>query len=131
MKFIVDQLILALFNYLNSQIDAYKILQNKTIAHGVNFGAYAALTAALVYLSHDTFWASFTFCLSAFFNRNLVFDSFLNKKRGLSIYYVSTAEVPSSFLDRIEIRIFGRNGKVIFFFYAIGWGVTIILNFLI
>jgi len=130
MKFIIDQLVLALFNYLNSEIDAYRIFQNKTIAHGVNFAMYAGLTAALVYLTHSNFWVSFVFCASAFFNRQLSFDIPLNLARKLPWYYQSTANPPKALMDKIERIVFpSNNGKLITGVYAGFWVLTIIVYY--
>lgn len=130
MKFVIDQLVLALFNYLNSQLDAYKIMQNKTVAHAVNFGAYAALTAALIYLSHPPFWVAFVFCASAFFNRQIFFDIPLNLTRNLPWYYQSTATPPQALMDKIERIVFpSNNGKLITGVYASFWVLTVIIYF--
>lgn len=131
MSFIINQLILALFNWLNSQIDAYKILQNKTVAHAVNFGMYAGLTGTLVYLWRHDLWLSVLFCTSAFFNRQLSFDIPLNLERKLPWYYQSTANPPKALMDKIERLIFPSNdGKLIAAIYAACWVASIIIYFL-
>lgn len=130
MTYLIDQLVLIGWNVINSRIDAYRILKHKAIAHGINFGAYVLMVGALFWLGRFEEKESILFGISAFFNRNIVFDSFLNKRRGLSIFYVSTAQPPKSWWDRVEISVFGRNGVLIFVIYMIGWVVTFLIKYI-
>jgi hypothetical protein len=59
--------------------------------------------------------------VSAFCNRQFSFDIPLNLRRGLAWDYVSLADPPKSILDRIEIRIFGHNGRAPFVIYGAVW----------
>jgi hypothetical protein len=126
---------LVLFNLINSRIDAYRILQNKTIAHGVNFGVYALFVGIISYVCHvKAGWdlgVITLFCVSAFCNRNISFDIPLNLRRGLKWDYVSTAKPPKAFLDRVEIRLFGYNGRAPLFMYAIVWVACLIIKMFI
>lgn len=128
-ELLVGQLFLALFNVANSYIDAYRILDNKTIAHGLNFGVYLVATVVIAYLLGIPFyfiwkWLPYgpgmLFMLSAFFNRQFSFDIPLNLRRGLAWDYQSQDDPPKSITDRIERDIFGIGenvGKKIFNVY--------------
>jgi hypothetical protein len=129
--YLINQGALAGFNLINSRVDAYRILKNKTIAHGINFVAYAIYCGALCWLAHWDIGAISLFCVSAFCNRQLSFDIPLNLRRGLKWDYVSTAKPPKAFLDRIEIRIFGYNGQAPVFMYAAVWLVCLIIKIFI
>lgn len=129
MSFLLNQFALAFFNLVNSRIDAYRILKNKTIAHGINFGAYAAFAALVVWASGMNLPNIVLFGFSAFFNRQLSFDIPLNLRRKLPWYYQSTAKPPKAILDRIENAIFGMGvGKEIAFFYAFMWVATVLIK---
>ena len=131
MNYIINQLILAFWNYINSRIDAYRILKNKTIAHGINFGAYVLIVGALIYLGRYDWDTAVLFGFSAFFNRQLSFDIPLNLRRGLPWYYQSTANPPKALLDRIERKMFGMDydGKKIAFWYAAYYVMTFVFKF--
>ncbi|HUR65478.1 MAG TPA: hypothetical protein VMZ03_03940 [Chitinophagaceae bacterium] len=122
---LVNHIALALFNLANSRIDAYRILKNKSIAHGINFGCYALFAAGVGYFSirHTTgIWCIIAeigvLGLSAFCNRQFSFDIPLNRRRKLPWNYVSPAKPPKAILDQFEIRLFGYNGSAPFVMYA-------------
>lgn len=127
-SYLLNQLSLAGFNLINSRIDAYRILRNKTIAHGINFGAYVFFVAVLCWLARYDVWNIILFCISAFCNRQLSFDIPLNLRRGLKWDYVSLAKPPKAILDRIEIRLFGYNGRAPVIMYAAVWVVCLIIK---
>ena len=129
--YLINQLALAGFNLINSRIDAYRIMRNKTIAHGINFGVYTLFCAALCWLSRWNAGVITLFCVSAFCNRNITFDIPLNLRRGLKWDYVSLAKPPKAILDRIEIRIFGYNGRAPVIMYAVIWVVCLIIKIFI
>lgn len=122
------QLALAVFNLTNVKIDAYRMTKHKTIAHGINFGAYAVFSGVLCWLAHWSVGEIILFCLSAFCHRQFTFDIPLNLRRGLKWDYVSLAKPPKSILDRIEIRIFGYNGRAPFVVYGVVWVVCLIIK---
>jgi hypothetical protein len=129
--YLINHLALAVFNLCNVQIDAYRILKHKRIAHGINFAAYAAFCALLCWLFRYDVWQVVIFCVSAFCNRQFTFDIPLNKRRGLKWDYVTKADPPASILDRIEIRLFGRNGRAPFLVYGVAWVVCLIIKILV
>lgn len=122
---------LVLFNLANVWIDAYRIMKHKQIAHGINFGAYALFVAFLCWVTHWDVGVITLFCVSAFCNRNLSFDIPLNIRRRLPWDYVTKAKPPKSILDRIEIRLFGYNGKAPVFVYSVVWVVCLIVKIFI
>ena len=134
--YLINQAVMAGFNLINSQLDAYRITRHKTIAHGINFGAYAVFAMVLYCLTNKPVltWSAFPyadliiFCFSAFTNRQFSFDIPLNLRRGLKWDYVTKADPPKSILDRIEIRIFGRNGRAPFLVYGVVWVVCLIIK---
>jgi|SRR5215208_222856 len=125
--FLLNQFVLACFNYLNVEFDAYKILRHKTIAHGINLTAYVSFSILVYWLTikPDISWFFFfdfiIYLFCAFFNRQITFDIPLNLRRKLKWDYVSLDKPPKAWLDRQEIRLFGYNGKAIIFTYALGW----------
>lgn len=126
--YLACQLALAVFNLTNVWIDAYRITRHKQIAHGINFGAYALFCALLCWLARWNAGVITLFGVSAFCNRQLSFDVPLNLRRGLKWDYVSTAKPPKAILDRIEIRIFGYNGRAPVVVYAVVWVVCLIIK---
>lgn len=124
--YLINQAALAGFNLINSRVDAYRILANKNIAHGINFGAYALFTSLLCWLSRYDVREILIFCVSAFCNRQFSFDIPLNLRRHLAWDYVSKADPPKSILDRIEIRLFGYNGRAPFLVYGLIWILCLI-----
>lgn len=139
-NYLLNNFLLICFNFGNVQIDAYKILKNKTIAHGINFTAYVVFAMMLfIFVVKPAFsWSEFPFLdflnylSAAFFNRQISFDIPLNLERGLKWYYVSTDRPPKAWLDRQEVRLFGYNGKLVTFVYASLWLVcSLIKNFLL
>lgn len=126
MTFVINQFILAFCNLINSRVDAYLILRNKTIAHGINLGVYTAITGLLIFLFKMNWPNAILFCFSAFFNRQLSFDIPLNLRRHLKWYHQSTANPPAAWWDRVERSVFPDNdGKKIAKFYILMWCVTI------
>lgn len=119
-----------IFNITNAHFDAYLIFKHKTVAHWVNFGTYAIIIGIQVYLGHFVWWYIIIFCLSALFNRQISFDIPLNIRRGktdasITWDYVSKAERPAAWWDRMEIAVFGRNGRKIAIAYMILWGLSL------
>jgi hypothetical protein len=133
--YLINQAILIAFNFLNVWLDAYKIKkalkQNvpKAVRHGVNLGAYAICVGLIIWLFKLQVWDAVLFGVSAFFNRQLSFDIPLNKRRGLPWDYVSPAKPPDAIMDRIEIRLFGYNGKAPVFCYSLLWVGCLIVKF--
>jgi hypothetical protein len=135
--YLINQGALAGFNVINSRVDAYRIMQRKDIAHGINFGAYAIFALILYYFTMKPAlsWSDFPyfdlaiFLISAFCNRQFTFDIPLNKRRGLPATYVSLAKPPKALLDRIEIRIWGYDGKAPLVCYGLIWLLCSIINF--
>lgn len=126
--YLINQTALAGFNLINSRLDAYRIMRNKNIAHGVNFGVYALFCALLCWLARWNIGVITLFCVSAFSNRNISFDIPLNLRRGLRWDYVSMAKPPAAWLDRQEIRLFGYNGRAPVVMYAAVWVVCLIIK---
>ena len=129
--YLAAQAALIVFNLTNVWIDAYRIMKHKTIAHGINFGAYTLFVAFLCWVAQWNVGVITLFCVSAFCNRQLSFDIPLNLRRGLKWDYVSLAKPPKAFLDRIEIRLFGYNGRAPLFVYGAVWVACLIVKIFI
>lgn len=129
--YLINQAALAGFNLINSRVDAYRIMANKKIAHGINFGAYAAFVGLLCWLGRYDIWEILIFCVSAFCNRQWSFDVPLNLRRGLKWDYVSPAKPPKAWLDRQEIALFGYNGRAPLVMYGVVWVVCLIAKILL
>lgn len=126
--YLIAQVILILFNVGNACIDAHRIMMGKRIYHGVNFGVYTLLCGVICWLCHWNFGVITLFLVSAFANRQLSFDIPLNLMRRLKWDYVSLAKPPKSITDRIEIRLFGYNGRAPVYLYAAIWVVCLIIK---
>jgi hypothetical protein len=126
--------ICSVFNVANAFLDAYKIKvalgKNipRAVRHGINFVAYAICVASVWYLYHMTLQEGITYAVSAFFNRQLFFDIPLNLRRGKKWDYVSLAKPPKAIMDRIEVWMFGYDGRTPIFIYAILWLATLIVQ---
>jgi hypothetical protein len=129
-SYLLNQLALAGFNLINSRIDAYRILRNKRIAHGINFGAYALFIGLLCWLGRYDIWDILLFSISAYCNRQFTFDIPLNLRRRLEWDYVSKANPPKSITDRFEIWLFGYNGRAPFLLYGVIWGICTLIKIL-
>lgn len=129
--YLIGQLCLILFNYWNVYLDAARINKHKHIYHGINFGAYTLFVGALCWAAHWNIGVITLFGISAFCNRQFSFDIPLNLRRGLKWDYVTKADPPASILDRIEIRLFGRNGRAPFVMYGVIWLACLIIKFFV
>lgn len=123
----ISILVLVLFNIGNAYLDAKRIGSGKTVKHWLNGLLYAILAGAGMYFIGGQWWYLSVFALQAFFSRQVTFDIPLNIWRGLKWDYVSLEEKPHSFLDRIEISIFGRNGEYISLAYIMLWVSTLVV----
>lgn len=126
MSWLINHIALALFNFVNSRIDAYRIINNKFIAHCINFVAYIIFSAFIGYwyMRHISGpWLIIAeivlFGLSAFCNRQFSFDIPLNLRRGKKWDYVSLEKPPKALLDKLEIRLFGYNGRAPLVMYGL------------
>lgn len=119
----LPHILLIAWNIANSQIDAYRILKHKTIAHGINLGAYLIAVGVLVWITGN--WLLIP---ASFFSRQLTFDIPLNWRRGLKWDYVSLDKPPKALMDRIEVRVFGYNGRLPVLIYGIIWIVFLIID---
>lgn len=117
------------YNMLNAAIDARRIKLGRRIYHGVNLGVYALFCAFLCLIARWNIGVITLFLISAFFSRQLSFDIPLNLKRGLKWDYVSPAKPPRAITDRIEIWLFGYNGRAPVFMYAALWVVCLVIKF--
>lgn len=128
------------FNLTNSYIDAYKIkVLHKWIRHGINLGAYLTVWAVVAYFFYwpqQEHWVisllhCFVSLVSALACRQITFDIPLNLRRGLKWDYVSLDRPPKAWWDRLEIRVFGYNGRLPVLIYSIIWvNARLILYFL-
>lgn len=134
---IYANLALVLFNITNSRLDAYLIdlaireKWAKVIKHGINFGAYAGTVALCVWLFKMHAWPAAVYALSAFACRQITFDIPLNWRRGLPWDYVSLDRPPRAIMDRIEIRLFGYDGRKPAIVYACWWIGFLIIQFIL
>lgn len=135
MSFTLNHIALALFNIINSRIDAYRIMKHKTIAHGINFGAYFLFTSFIgfLFIRHVVgFWCVVAeivvFAISAFCNRQFSFDIPLNLRRGKKWDYVSLDKPPKALLDRFEIRLFGYNGQAPLVMYGTLFMICVLIK---
>jgi hypothetical protein len=125
------QAILILFNVLNAFFDASRIKRGKKIQHWINFLLYGISIGLILYFTNPPVLICILFCVSAFFNRQLFFDVVLNVRRGLPWYYVSLDKPPKALMDRIEVRIFGYDGRTPTELYACLWVATMLtINFI-
>lgn len=126
--YLIGQAILISFNLVNSKIDARRIMLGKRIYHGLNFGVFTLIVGLIAWKAPWNLGVITLFLVSAFCNRQLSFDIPLNLKRGLKWDYVSLAKPPKSITDRIEIRLFGYNGRAPVYMYAAVWVACLIIK---
>lgn len=131
MNYLLGQISITVFNLINSRIDAYRILRHKSIAHAINFIAYAIVVGVVIWVAHFKLEEAILFGSSAFFNRQLSFDIPLNLRRGLPWYYQSMANPPKALLDKIERKLFGvdYDGKKIVFWYSAFYFMTFVFKY--
>lgn len=131
---VYSQLIIIAEDIANVFIDAYKIKvalsekYDKAIKHGINGAVYIALAGLLIWTFHMTLWPqAVVFLFSALLARQVFFDVGLNVRRfGWSQWgYVTLDDPPAAIFDRIEIKLFGRNGKKITIGYGICWLISL------
>lgn len=126
MTFLINQAIFILINTLMAGKDAIKIRNEKTIDHFQNGMAYLLSISVFAIIFEMTFKEAIFFYVSCFCNRQLFFDIPLNLLRKLKWDYVSPD--PASFVDKIEKRIFGNNGKTPTFIYLSIFITTLLIN---
>lgn len=127
---LLPHILLIGYNLANAYIDAYRIRGlNKGIAHGLNLAACFALAILWIWLFKISLPRSIVFLFACFFCRQITFDIPLNLRRGLKWDYVSIARPPKSWWDRVEIRIFGYNGRLPVLVYGTGWLITLIIYY--
>lgn len=110
-----------IFCIVNGEIDARKIKKNKKVNHEANAGLYLALVIVLSFL---TDWKLGIGLLCV---RPLVFDQYLNVRRGLPFNYQPLK--PDSVVDRMENKLFGHKHAwlVSNLIYLTGLAVSIII----
>lgn len=124
------------WNLINSRIDAYIFLKNKTVAHGINGGLYITLIAAEIWYLQPLWWMGVIFAIAALFNRQVTFDIPLNLRRRktdktITWDYISRAKNPKAIIDRIERKLFGYDGRLLHIAYILLWITTTGLLFYI
>ena len=128
----IEQGILIVFNIGNVFIDAFKIKRAlgrnvpKAVRHGINFTAYGIVVGIVIWAFGMNLLQGIVFAVSAFFNRQISFDIPLNLRRGLKWDYVTTDKPPKAIMDRIEVRIFGFNGRLPVLIYSALWIASIV-----
>ena len=105
-------LILTAFNVINAFADAVRILGNKPIAHWLNFGLYALIFLGSCSAMDLVWYKALLLAVWAYCNRQIFFDILLNLRRGLKWDYVSLDKPPKALTDRIEVKLWGYNGRI-------------------
>jgi hypothetical protein len=121
---LIQLAILGIFNFLNALYDSIRIKSHKRIYHSLNGAAYLVLIGILVWWVKPSLLDGVLFVIHALCNRQSIFDTSLNLLRGLPIDYTSIN--PTSVIDKLEIRVFGRNGLYPFATYALIFTGTLI-----
>jgi hypothetical protein len=129
MTFLINQTIFVLINTLNAGNDALKIKAHKPVDHFLNGLAYILSIIVFILIFKMEWYEVILFTISCFCNRQLFFDIPLNLLRKLKWDYVS--EKPESWVDKIEKRMFGNNGRTPNYIYLTSFIVIILLNLLI
>lgn len=122
---ILPQLLLLGHDIYNAWNDARLIRRNKPIMHWLNAVIYCALIVAYWTIWHFPWLIGAVFVVSALAGRALWFDLALNKFRGLPWNYFNP--IPASWIDRMEVRMFGHNGTRPVVFYAVVWIVLLVI----
>lgn len=93
------------YNILNGEWDAWKIKRHKKVNHAMNAGFYIAIIIGICFVG------DWKMCFSLFALRPLVFDHYLNLRRGKELNY--QPQNPESVVDRIENKLFGKYAWVL------------------
>lgn len=132
MTLLINQICFAWYNVLNAYGDSVRIKQDKTINHFINGMAYLLYVFFVILIDgHFNFSTLVLTPLSAFCNRQLSFDIPLNLMRKPALKWDYVSKEPKSVIDRLEIRIFGYNGRAPVVFYSAILILTIIINSII
>lgn len=102
--------------------DSRRLANKKWIKHGINAAVYIGLLLAVWFL-HGWDWKLIAALL---LTRQIFFDSPLSLFRGLKWNYITPAEKPAAIIDRLEKRIFGMNGTLMYIVYIVS--LIILLN---
>jgi len=115
-------LVFTALNLLFAKHDYKKIAAyNKTtytipkliIKHGLNAAVYISMLVVPYFVLHHNYWLM----AALLFNRLLVFNIALSLDRGNKWDYVP--KKPTAITDRVAFRVFGFNGKLMYFVYSV------------
>jgi len=129
MTFLINQAIFILINVLNAANDAAKIRKDKDVDHFLNGVAYVLSIIVFILIFEMDFVYSLLFMVGCFCNRQLTFDIPLNLMRKLKWDYVSPA--PTSWVDKLEVKLFGQNGDTPNIIYCLTFIATLIIGSII
>lgn len=122
---------LILFNIGNAFIDSTRIKRGLKIHHWLNAGLYILCIACECILGHLAPAQIILLCIWAMAARQIFFDIPLNLRRGLKWDYVSLDKPPKALNDRIEVKLWGYNGRIGVAVYSVVLIITTILLFVI
>jgi len=115
--------IFSLINIILAYIDSHKILNSKSIKHGINALFYLSMILVPFLIFGNYFLIT---CL--LFNRLVFFNISLSLFRKLKWDYIPTD--PASIIDKISKSIFGVNGKIMYFTYSLLFIIFVVFSFL-
>lgn len=120
-------IIMIIVNVINAHIDSQRIKANKIIKHWLNGLLYisAFIGVILVFKIRPIKSVMLGFCWLS--GRQIFFDISLNSFRGLKWYYVSLDKPPKAFIDRIEVKLWGYNGKAAVLVYGVAFVISTII----
>jgi hypothetical protein len=108
MTFLINQVIFSLFSFVNACGDYSLIKENKPVNHFKNGLIYLLLIFIWITCFKMKTLDAVAFTICSLCNRQLTFDIPLNLMRDKQWNYVSSD--PSSWFDRLEVRIWGNDG---------------------
>lgn len=113
-----------IINVILAFIDSRIIQSKKGIRHWINGLIYCVLVgASYLWIVRDEWLA-----VSLFIERLIFFQISLSLFRSLIWNYITAA--PKSITDRIQVAVFGHNGKLMYSIYAVLFIVNLIIIFL-
>jgi|ADGO01.1.fsa_nt_gi hypothetical protein len=117
---LINNLIFATFNLWMAYYHAQLFKANKRIRHGLWAALYLGVVGVFCLLF--TWW----YLPIMILNRAVIFSPALNLFRGFPINYISSST--TSIIDKIELKVFGRNWYKRMAWYTGGWIITSLLK---
>jgi len=120
-------LVFALINVALAYQDSRRLANKKKIKHGINGIVYIALLAAVWFFHRKFDWELVKIIATLLLTRQIFFDIPLSLFRDLKWNYITPAEKPAAIIDRLEKRVFGMRGTLMYIVYVVALITLIVI----